>query len=78
MNRANALVETLKDLEESKQELELALSKEKELGELKSRFVAMASHEFRTPLTAILSSASLISKYPKTEDQDKRESIFTE
>jgi signal transduction histidine kinase len=73
MNRTNALVETLKDLEESKQELELALSKEKELGELKSRFVAMASHEFRTPLTAILSSASLISKYPKTEDQDKRE-----
>ncbi|MFY7825843.1 MAG: PAS domain-containing sensor histidine kinase [Flectobacillus sp.] len=73
MNRTNALVETLKDLEESKQELELALSKEKELGELKSRFVAMASHEFRTPLTAILSSASLISKYPKTEDHEKRE-----
>ncbi|MGX7685985.1 PAS domain-containing sensor histidine kinase [Flectobacillus roseus] len=73
MNRTNALVETLKDLEESKQELELALSKEKELGELKSRFVAMASHEFRTPLTAILSSASLIAKYPKTEEQEKRE-----
>lgn len=73
MNRTNALVETLKDLEESKHELELALSKEKELGELKSRFVAMASHEFRTPLTAILSSASLIAKYPLTDDQEKRE-----
>eukprot|EP01137_Pigoraptor_chileana_P021325 Opistho-2@84877 len=33
----------------------------------------MASHEFRTPLTAILSAASLIEKYTKSEDQEKRE-----
>ena len=32
----------------------------------------MASHEFRTPLTAVLTSASLIEKYPTTEQQDKR------
>lgn len=73
VNRTNALVETLKNLEQSKKELEIALNKEKDLGELKSRFVAMASHEFRTPLTAILSAASLIEKYTKTEDQEKRE-----
>ncbi len=72
VNRTNALVETLKNLEQSKKELEIALNKEKDLGELKSRFVAMASHEFRTPLTAILSAASLIEKYAKTEDQEKR------
>ncbi len=50
-----------------------SLKKEKELSELKSRFVSMASHEFRTPLSTVLSSAYLIEKYVSTEDQDKRE-----
>jgi PAS domain S-box-containing protein len=42
-------------------ELKQALAKEKQLGDLKSRFVTMASHEFRTPLAGIRSSAELIS-----------------
>jgi PAS domain S-box-containing protein len=49
------------------------LEKEKELNELKSRFVSMASHEFRTPLGGILTSVSLIAKYPKAEDESKRD-----
>ena len=64
------------DISEKKKaetELRAALEKEKELNELKSRFVSMASHEFRTPLSAVLSSAYLLSRYEKTEEQPQRE-----
>ena len=43
--------------------LQIALEKQRELAELKSRFVSMASHEFRTPLTTILSSSELLRLY---------------
>ena len=71
--RTNQLQETLNELNKSKEELTKALNKEKELGDLKSRFVSMASHEFRTPLSTILSSASLVAKYVEHSEQDKRE-----
>jgi two-component system sensor kinase FixL len=48
------------------------LRREKELNELKSRFVTLASHEFKTPLSVILTSVSLIEKYTETDQQDKR------
>lgn len=49
-----------------------ALAKEKELSELKSRFVTMTSHEFRTPLTTILSSAELLEDYSSQWSEDKK------
>jgi len=67
------LEETNKSLFEAQQEIKKALQKEKDLNELKSRFVTIASHEFRTPLSTVLSSASLIGKYKLTEEDDKRQ-----
>ncbi|WP_420982325.1 PAS domain-containing sensor histidine kinase [Chitinophaga sp. 30R24] len=67
--RTHQLKKALAQLETSKEELTIALSREKELGDLKSRFVSMASHEFRTPLSTILSSAFLIKHYAEEKDQ---------
>ena len=70
--RTLILQEALKELEKSQREVSEALNKEKELSEIKSRFVSMASHEFRTPLSTVLSSAALISRYTREDEQDKR------
>lgn len=60
-------------LRSSQKELQEALEKEKELNMLKSRFVSMASHEFRTPLSTILSSTELLEAYTTSEQQPKRD-----
>lgn len=62
-----------KALKQREDELRISLEKEKELSVLKSRFVTMASHEFRTPLSTVLSSTNLIEKYATLNKTDKIE-----
>ena len=50
-----------------------ALQKEKELNELKTKFLSLVSHEFKTPISGILTSATLVGKYTTEEQQEKRE-----
>src|SRR3569832_1123882 len=57
------------------QDMRTALARERELSELKSRFVAVASHEFRTPLAAILSSIELLDDYGARLPDDERREI---
>ncbi len=71
-NRTLILEEAIVELENTKKDLKKALDKEKDLNELKSRFVSMASHEFRTPLTTMLSSLSLVTKYGELNDKENQ------
>jgi len=71
--RTRELTIAMHQLAHSKEELSKTLEKEKDLSELKSRFVSMASHEFRSPLSTVLSSTYLLEKYATTEDQPKRD-----
>ena len=71
-NRTMIMSEAIEELEKTKEELHKALEKERELSELKSRFVSMASHEFRTPLATVLSSLSLVQKYGEQGDKEKQ------
>jgi hypothetical protein len=58
---------------EAEAKMKNALQKEKELNELKTKFLSMVSHEFKTPLSGILTSATLVGKYSQGEQQPKRE-----
>ena len=71
----NHMVMGLQEVTERRfREIELVqqIEKERDLRELKSRFVSMVSHEFRTPLSTILSSAEYIRKYGHKVDSDKK------
>jgi PAS domain S-box-containing protein len=60
------------DRKRAEEEIRKALAQEKELNELKSRFISMTSHEFRTPLTTALSSAELLEHYGHKWGDEKK------
>jgi PAS domain S-box-containing protein len=60
------------DIRHAEEVLRQSLEKEKELGELKSRFVSIASHEFRTPLATIQAASDLLKHYSHKMTEQKR------
>ncbi|MGC3943027.1 MAG: PAS domain-containing sensor histidine kinase [Chryseolinea sp.] len=77
--RTEALHKTIRELEnevterkKAEEEVRKSLERERELNDLKTKFVSVASHEFRTPLSAVLSSAALVSQY---NDRGEREKV---
>src|SRR6478609_2420778 len=77
-SRTEVLHQTIQELEreirerkKAEDEARNALEKERELNDLKSKFVSIASHEFRTPLSTILSSISLVDQYKKNNNLEK-------
>lgn len=77
--RMDGAIWTFVDITERKHaetELKAALEQQRELNELKSRFVSMTSHEFRTPLATILSSSELIKHYSHRMPDSERTALL--
>lgn len=78
--RTSSLIKVIKLLQQevairlaSENNANEALKREQDLNELKTRFLSLVSHEFKTPISGILTSATLIAKYTTTDQQEKRE-----
>jgi signal transduction histidine kinase len=72
-------IETLQDITErqnAEASIRASLAQQQELNELKSRFVSMTSHEFRTPLATILSSAELLRHYAERLPENERQTLL--
>ena len=80
-NEINYALHVFSDISQQKEvefTIQKALEKERELNNLKSRFISMASHEFRTPLSAILTATILISKQNKPGNEIKINKYVTQ
>lgn len=63
----------VKRRKEAEDKIKDALQRERELNDLKTKFLSLVSHEFKTPLSGILTAATLVGKYNTEEGQGKRE-----
>ncbi len=70
--RTVGIAEDITLLKKAEENIQNALIKEREMNELKSRFISTVSHEFRTPLGLILSSAELLQNYGSRWDEEKK------
>ncbi|MGH1386735.1 PAS domain-containing sensor histidine kinase [Kordia sp.] len=80
IQRTQELSETIAKLEaenklriQAEKDAKTALKREQELNELKTKFLSLVSHEFKTPLSSILTSSMLLGKYKLSEQQAKRD-----
>ncbi|HUH45933.1 MAG TPA: HAMP domain-containing sensor histidine kinase, partial [Arenibacter sp.] len=74
LERTVAILEKEIELREAAEsKIKSALQKERELNDLKSGFLSLVSHEFKTPLSGILTSAILVGKYTEGDQQEKRQ-----
>lgn len=71
-------VHDISDRKRAEEEIAEALTRERELGELKSRFITLVSHEFRTPLTTIYSSAQLLEKNRSRWSMEKQSAYLND
>ncbi|MCB0756080.1 MAG: PAS domain S-box protein [Flavobacteriales bacterium] len=70
VNRILLVEKNITEQKRAEQDMMNALKKERELNEMKSRFVSMASHEFRTPLATVLSSVNLLQRHSESGNQE--------
>jgi len=68
----SSIARDISDFKRASEDLRLAYEKEKELGRLRASFFSMTSHQFRTPLSTILSSAELLEHYGSQWPEEKR------